>query len=310
MDDWRDAGRCRRADHDLNVAILGTGIMGSAMARRLTGAGHAVRAWSRPLADADALRADGAAVCVTAREAARSVDAVITMAPDARAIESFAGGRDGFLSALRTDAVWVQCSTVGLDGTERLARFARDAGVAFVDAPVLGTREPAERGELVVFASGPENAIDRCDPLFNAIGRRTLRLGAAGAGTRMKLVANDWIVGCVAVLAETMALAQALDVDGELLLDAIAGTAVDMGYAQVKGRMMLQGSYPVGMSLANAAKDARLVTQAAEREKLPHIVARAVAELLERGVARGDGANDMAAALAAAGARRELTGPG
>ena len=291
----------------MNVAVLGTGVMGGAMARRLTGAGHAVRAWSRPLAGAAVLRADGVEVCKTAPEAARSVDAVITMAPDARAIESFAGGRDGFLSTLRAEAVWVQCSTVGLDGTERLARLASEAGVAFVDAPVLGTREPAERGELVIFASGPETAIDRCDSLFDSIGRRTLRLGAAGTGTRMKLVANDWIVGCVAVLAETMALAQALDVDGELLLDAIAGSAVDMGYAQVKGRMMLEGSYPVGMSLANAAKDARLVTQAAEREKLPHVVARAVAELLERGVARGDGAQDMAAAVSAAGARGQLT---
>ena len=286
----------------MNVAVLGTGVMGAAMARRLTGAGHAVRAWSRPLADAAVLRDDGIEVCVTAREAARSVDAVITMAPDARAIESFAGGRDGFLSALRIDAVWAQCSTVGMDGMERLARSAREAGVAFVDAPVLGTREPAEGGELVVFASGAETAIDRCTPLFDAIGRRTLRLGAAGAGTRMKLVANDWIVGCVAVLAETMALAQALDVDGQLLLDAIAGTAVDMGYAQVKGRMMLRDNYPVGMSLANAAKDARFVTQAAERERLPHVVAHAVAELLERGVARGDGAKDMAAAFAAAAA--------
>jgi 3-hydroxyisobutyrate dehydrogenase len=292
----------------VNAAILGTGVMGSAMARRLAGAGHAVRAWSRPLADAAALRADGVEVCQTASDAAHEAEAVVTMAPDARAIQSFAGGPAGFLSALRADAVWVQCSTVGLDGTERLARSARQAGVPFVDAPVLGTKQPAERGELVVLASGPQSAIDRCDPLFEAIGRRTMRLGAAGAGTRMKLVANDWIVGCVALLAETMALAQALDVDGELLLDAIAGSAVDMGYAQVKGRMMLQGSYPVSMSLANAAKDARLVAKAAERHELAHVVTQAVAELLERGVALGDGAKDMAAAFAAAGARRELTG--
>jgi 3-hydroxyisobutyrate dehydrogenase len=286
----------------VNVAILGTGIMGSAMARRLTGAGHSVRVWSRPLADASSL--PGVEVGATAGEAARGADAVVTMAPDAPAIESFTRGADGFLAAADDRAVWVQCSTVGLDGTERLMGLARDAGVAFVDAPVLGTREPAERGELVVLASGPETAIDRCDPLFEAIGRRTLRLGPTGAGTRMKLVANDWIVGCVAVLAEAMALAQALDVDGELLLDAIAGTPVDMGYAQLKGRMMLEGSFPVSMSLSNAAKDARLAAEAAERNELAHLVTRAVAELLERGVARGDGAKDMAAAFAAACARR------
>ena len=291
----------------MNVAILGVGIMGSAMARRLARAGHSVRAWSRPRPDPESL--PGVQVCATAGEAAREADAVLTMAPDAPAIAGFAGG-DGFLAVLDERAIWVQCSTVGLAGTERLMGLACEAGVAFVDAPVLGTREPAERGELVVLASGPEAAIDRCQPLFEAIGRRTLRLGPAGAGTRLKLVANDWIVGCVAVLAEAMALARALDVDGELLLDAIAGSAVDMGYAQLKGRMMLEDSYPVSMSLANAAKDARLAAEAAQRSGLAHSVTRAAAELLERGVAQGDGAKDMAAAFAAACARREITDRG
>jgi 3-hydroxyisobutyrate dehydrogenase len=273
------------------------------MGRRAAAAGMPVRAWSRPLAHARALERDGVEVAPTARSAADGADLVVTMAPDADAIESFATGDDGFLAAAAEGAVWAQCATVGLDGCDRLARLAADAGVAFVDSPVLGTREPAKRGELVVLASGPGDALDRCAPFFEAIGRRMLRLGPAGAGTRFKVVANNWIVGAVAVLAETMALAEALGVEGGVFLDAIAGTAVDMGYAQIKGRMMLEHAYPASMPLAHAAKDARLAADAAYRHGLEHAVTRAAAELLERGAARGDPAEDMAAVFRAAAGR-------
>jgi 3-hydroxyisobutyrate dehydrogenase len=286
----------------VNVAVLGAGIMGGAMARRAARAGMGVAAWSLPLEDALELRHDGVRVEQTARDASSGADVIVTMAPDADAIEGFATGEEGFLGAA-PGAVWAQCATVGLDGCERLAALAAEAGVAFVDSPVLGTKEPAERGELVVLASGPDDALDRCAPLFTAIGTRTLQLGPAGAGTRLKLVTNDWIVGTVAVLAETMALAEALHVDGGVFLDAIAGSAVDMGYAQVKGRMMLAGAYPASMPLAHAAKDARLAVEAAGRQGLDHAVARAAAELLERAAARWDPARDMASVFRAAAQR-------
>jgi 3-hydroxyisobutyrate dehydrogenase len=282
----------------VNVAVLGTGIMGGAMARRAAAAGLAVAAWSDPLEDARRLEDDGVRVAASARDASTGADLVVTMAPDADAIGSFAGELLG-----GCPEVWCQCATVGLQGCARLEALARDAGVAYVDAPVLGTREPAERGELVVLASGPDDAIERCAPFFDAIGRRTLRLGQAGAGTRLKLVVNDWIVGCVAVLSETMALAGALDVDGETFLDAIAGSAVDMGYAQAKGRMMLDGTYPASMPLAHAAKDARLAAEAAAGHGLDHAVTRAAAALLERAGERGDPTEDMAAAFRAAAER-------
>lgn len=280
----------------MNVAVLGTGIMGGAMARRAAAAGMRVSAWTRPLEDARRLEEAGVRVAESARDAAARADVVVTMAPDAAAIESFAAGDEGFLAvAAAGDAVWVQCATVGLDGCDRLAELAAGAGVAFADCPVLGTREPAERGELVILASGPAKALDRCSEFFDAVGSRTLWLGTAGAGTRLKLVTNDWIVGAVTVLAETMALADALGVDGGAFLDAIAGSAVDMGYAQIKGRMMLEASYPPSMPLAHAAKDARLAAEAAQRHGLEHVVTRAAAALLERAAAGGDSEEDMAA---------------
>jgi 3-hydroxyisobutyrate dehydrogenase len=128
------------------------------------------------------------------------------MLSDADAIEEALG--HGVLPALAEGGVWLQMSTVGEEDNERLAGLAAWRGVAYVDAPVLGTRQPAEQGQLVVLASGPEDVRERCEPVFGAVGSKTVWLGEAGEGSRLKLVLNNWIVGLLAVLAETVAFAR------------------------------------------------------------------------------------------------------
>ena len=282
------------------VAILGTGVMGSAMARRAAGAGLDVTAWSRPLADAEPLLAEGIAVRATASAAVVGADLVVTMVPDAAAIESFADGRNGFLDAMAPDAVWVQCSTVGVEAAERLVALAERHGVTIADAPVLGSKEPAEQGELIVLASGSDAALDRCTPLFDAVAREAIRLGPAGKGSRMKMVTNTWIMAAVASVAEALALAEALGLDGGLFLRAIAGTPMDMGYAQSKGGMIVARDYPVQMSLENGAKDARLALAAAREHGLPARVIEAAAQMMREAAEAGHGGVDMAAAFHAA----------
>lgn len=178
----------------LTVAFLGTGIMGAAMARNAAGAGLRVRGWSIPLADAERLERDGVEPCPSAAAAGGGADLVVTVVPDVKAIESFALGEDGFIPALAADAIWVQRSTVGVAPADRLVAFAAEHGVTIVDSPLLGSRLPAERAELIMLASGEEAAIDRCEPLFEAISRRIVRLGGAGNGSRMKMVTNGWIM--------------------------------------------------------------------------------------------------------------------
>ena len=287
------------------VAMLGTGVMGSAMARRVAGAGHGVTAWSRPLADAEPLLAEGIAVRATAAAAVDGADLVVTMVPDAAAIESFAEGPDGFLDAMAPDAVWVQCSTVGVEAADRLVALAERHAVTIADAPVLGSKVPAEQGELIMLASGSDAALDRCTPLFDAVASEVVRVGPAGKGSRMKMVTNTWIMAAVASVAEAMALAEALDVDGGLFLRAIAGTAIDMGYAQSKGAMIVAREFPVHMSLDNGAKDARLALAAARDHGLPGSVIAAVAELMQKAADAGHGGVDMAAAFHAAVARKQ-----
>jgi len=282
------------------VAFLGTGIMGAAMARNAARSGLRVRGWSVPLSDAERLAEDGIEPFPTAAQATAGADLVVTVVPDAAAIESFAHGEDGFLGALGPDAVWIQCSTVGVAGADRLVALAAEHGATIVDSPLLGSKVPAEEAQLIMLASGPEAAIDRCQPLFEAISRRVLRLGEAGKGSRMKMVTNGWIMTTVAATAEAMALAKTFDLDGIHFLEGIEGTALDNGYAQTKGRMMLAGEYPPAMRLVNGAKDARLVSEAAREAGLRGAVISAVAELMARGVELGHADEDMGAAYFAA----------
>src|SRR5689334_19415262 len=141
------------------IAFLGTGTMGFPMARKLLSAGFEIRAWNRSADRAEPLRDAGAEVVDEPRDAARGAQLVLTMLSDAVAVLDTAPEA---VEAAGNDAIWLQMSTIGVEGTERCGEIAENAGVTLVDAPVLGTREPAQKGELIVLASGPEAAHDVC----------------------------------------------------------------------------------------------------------------------------------------------------
>ena len=180
------------------VAVLGTGIMGAPMARNLLKAGFQVRVWNRTLDKARALAAEGADVAETPADAVGEAAFVITMLTDVDAVLAVMGQA---AQSVPDGAVWLQTSMVGRD-VERVAALAEDHGITFVDCPVLGTRETAKRGRLVVLArSGRGDALDRAQPIFDAIGSKTVRLGQEASGaSRRKLVANAWTVAWVETL--------------------------------------------------------------------------------------------------------------
>jgi 3-hydroxyisobutyrate dehydrogenase len=275
-----------------SVAVLGTGIMGAPMARNLARSGLAVRAWNRTREKAEPLAAEGVEIADTPAGAAGGADAALTMVADVDAVRDVMTGRDGALAAMAADSAWLQMSTIGLAGTEEMQGLATDAGLAFVDAPVTGTKEPAERGALLVLASGPPAQLARARPVFDAVGSRTIELGEAGRGSRMKLVMNSWILALTTGLAETIALAEELSLDPAKFLDAIDGTPMGPGYAQLKGRAMLDRSFEPSFPLGHAAKDARLVLEAVELD-LP--VALAAARRFAEAADQGHAEEDMAA---------------
>ena len=191
-------------------------------------------------------------------------------------------------------------STVGEGGTERLLRLAADHGVAYVDAPVLGTQQPAEQGQLVVLASGPEEVREQSERVFGAVGSKTVWLGEAGEGSRLKLVVNNWIVGLLGVLAETVAFANSVGVDPSSFLETIEGGPLGLPYAQLKGNMMIEEDFPTSFSAKLARKDAGLVLDTAEAHDLAMPIARAVAERFDEAIQAGHGQEDMAAIYRAA----------
>jgi 3-hydroxyisobutyrate dehydrogenase len=275
------------------VAFLGTGTMGLPMARNLVKAGFELCAWNRTPERARPLERDGAAVAADPREAATDCDLLVTMLSDAVAVLDSAAAA---LPALARGAIWLQMSTIGIEGTELCERAALEAGVEFVDAPVLGTREPAEKGELVVMGSGPDAARARIEPLFDAVGKQTMWLGQAGQGTRAKVVINSWIVGVVGVLAETIALAEGLEVDPQVFFNAVQGGTLDLPYARIKGPAMIEKRFDnPAFRLSLSRKDADLALDAADAARLELPVLAAVRERLQRAEAGGHGDEDMAA---------------
>jgi len=293
------------------VAVLGAGgTMGFPIARNIARAGFPVRAWNRSREKAQPLAADGAYIAGSASDAARGASIVITMLADEEAVVGSMGGPDGALSVMaganqengnRTDepyglrhALWVQMSTIGEAATTRCAELANRAGVGFVDAPVLGTRQPADERKLVVLESGPEGARPRIQPIFDAIGHRTIRVGEAGAGTLLKLVVNSWVVAVVEVGAETIALAEGLGLDPRLFFQALEGGALDLPYLRMKGRAMAERDFTPAFRLTLAAKDANLVRAAAESRGLDLPVLDAIAQRLAES-AKEHGEKDFSA---------------
>ena len=271
----------------MRIAFLGTGTMGGSMARNLAAAGHDVRAWNRTPAKAEGL---GAEVAATAVEAVAGAEAVVTMLADGPAI-------DAALPELDPGTLWVQMSTVGVSDTARFAgRHER-----YVDAPVLGSKPQADAGELLVLGAGRE----RPDELFDAIASRVMWLDdEPGAGTRLKLIVNLWIMNLVENLAESFALADALGLDPRHFLDAIGGRPMDSPYAHMKGEKILTGDFSAAFAVKHGAKDVRLAIEAAREAGIELALGPATLDRFERAIDLGHGDEDTAAAWYASRAGR------
>jgi 3-hydroxyisobutyrate dehydrogenase len=283
----------------LTTAVLGTGRMGAPIAGNLLRAGFEVSVWNRTAKRARDLVDAGARLAASPADAAASADVVLTMLADGEAVAHAMTGPEGALPALRPGSVWIQMATVGVDWTDHLAARAWDHGITFVDAPVSGSDGPARDGQLVVLASGTAAAQERVQPVFDAIGRRTLWLGPAGSGTRLKLVLNNWLASITEAMAETLALTGALGLDRELFLEAIADGPLEAPYAATKGRAMLAGDFTPGFALHLAIKDVRLALDAGRDHGLELPVTDAVARRWELAMP-GHADEDLASVIDAA----------
>lgn len=252
-----------RAGEPLRVTVLGTGVMGLGMARSLLRAGLAVTVWNRNAVKAAPLGSEGARVAADLDSALEGADVVVTMLFDADTVADVVSDP---ITAGRwpSGAVWVQATTTGLEGTARLASLAADHDVPFVDAPVLGSKQPAQDGALTVLCSGPSSLRPRIEPVLEAVGSATVWVGEqAGQASGLKLVCNAWVTTLTDATAQSVALAEGLGLDPRLFLQAISHGGTNNAYVQHKGKLMVERSTATpAFSTSGARKDVGLIRQA------------------------------------------------
>jgi 3-hydroxyisobutyrate dehydrogenase len=285
---------------NVRVAVLGTGIMGSAMARNLVSAGLRTTIWDRSSTATAPLSDAGALVAASPAEAVHDAQVMITMLPTADVVTSVIFD-SGVAEALPAGAAWAQMGTIGLAETtaisSRLGELRPD--VMFVDAPVSGSKGPAEAGQLLILASGPPAAGAAVRPVFSAIGRRTVWLGEAGQGSRMKLAVNAYMSILIEGVAEALELAGQLGIDDSKLAEAIEGGPLDAPIADAKLHKMERGDFAPEFPLEWALKDVDLAISAAGDDELPLLAA--LSRQWHAAVDAGHGREDVSAARLALG---------
>ncbi|MDO7836278.1 NAD(P)-dependent oxidoreductase [Sphingobium sp. HBC34] len=280
-----------------SVTVLGTGMIGAAVARNLARKGFDVSAWNRSSEKAHALANEGVAAFDDPGDAMRGAAIIVTVLKDGPATaETIRAAR----SAVAKGTVWLQLGTVGIPAIEDLSALAEDYGLVLYDAPVQGTRQPAEQGKLVILASGPADRRADAQSVFDAIGQRTIWVAdAPGASSRLKLALNSFVFTLTHATAETLAIARALGIDPQLVVEAITGGPLDSGYFQGKGAAMLTNDFAPSFTVANGLKDARLVADALTGTDLQADLAAASLLRFERLNEAGHGGKDIAASILA-----------
>ena len=246
------------------VAFLGIGTMGHTMAASALRAGIETIVWNRdPEATRD-LTDVGAQAANSPADAARQVAIVVTMVTDADVVLSIAT-EQGMLAALDPGAIWVQMSTIGVAGIDRVKSLVETErpDVTLIDAPVSGSKDPAEHGQLTIFASGPDVAQPRLEPLFDALGQRTIWVGPVGAGSRLKLVVNAWLALAAEAVNTSVALANRLGLETGTVESALSGNPLLSPWQAAKLQRIAQGDFSVQFALSLALKDVHLALAAA-----------------------------------------------
>ena len=273
------------------LAVLGLGTMGRGMAGSALRNGIPTVVWNLELDRARQMADQGAEVASSAADAVKGVDMVITMVTDTDAVTSIAQDL-GMLEALPPGAVWAQMSTIGVEGTATVNAIVEKerSDVLLLDAPVSGSKVPAEQGKLVIFASGPEQARPIAEPVFDAIGQRTVWLGPIGAGSRMKLVNNTLLAFSAEGVANSLALARRLGLDARRVLDAFEGGPLISPWSAGKMSRIAGNDYSPEFPLALALKDVHLALEEADPERFAVLasLAREWEQLVDQGLGGED----------------------
>jgi 3-hydroxyisobutyrate dehydrogenase len=274
------------------VAVIGTGAMGHGIATSALRAGIPTIVWNRTQQATQDLGKLGAQVAETAEDAARRAAIAVTIVTDTDAVMSIARD-EGVLAALAPGAIWAQMSTIGVRGIESVAALVERErpDIALIDAPVSGSKDPAEHGQLTIFASGPDEARAPVTPLFDALGQRTIWVGPVGMGTRLKIVNNTWLAFAAEAVAASVALARRLGLETETVVDALRSGPLVSAWQAGKLERILKGDFSAQFALSLALKDVNLALEAAGDDRF--VALRCLADEWHAIVDQGLGDEDL-----------------
>ncbi len=289
----------------MKIGFIGVGIMGSAMAANLLKAGHQLTIWNRSAEKCEALLALGASLAESPAAVARNSEIVCAMMADPLAVSSVRDGEQGIIAGLAPGQGYIDLSTIDAATSRETARLARQRGALFLEAPVAGSRKPAEDGALTIMAAGDKALYDQALPLLEAMGKKILFLGEVGSAARMKLANNLVMAGMLTALAEGMALASGSGLDLSQLLEVLDSGALSNPMFRLKGSAMAaQAGFPAAFPLKHMQKDLRLALQLAEELKQPLFATATVNELYKQALANGLGDSDFAAISSVVSSKR------
>lgn len=279
----------------MDIGFMGLGIMGSRMAARLLRAGRSVTVHNRTPSKAEYLLAEGAGWAASPAGLASGVDVLFTMLAHPGAVLDAALGERGFLDGLRPGSLWVDCSTVHPTFSREMAAEAAARGLRFLDAPVSGSRGPAEQGELVFLVGGEASDVEACRPLFEAMGRRVVHAGAHGMGTSIKLVANSLLATAMAAFSEALVFGEAMGLPRATLFDFLLGSHLVAPFLSAKRGKIEAASYEPDFPLQWMHKDLHMASLAAWESGAAMPLVQAAKEEYALALRRGLGAMDFSA---------------
>ena len=277
----------------MKIAFIGLGRMGMGMARNLLRAGHTVAVFNRSREKAETLAGAGARVSNSPADACRDAEVVMTMVADDRAVEEIVFGNDGIASAMKKDCIHVSHSTIGMALARRLTAEHTQRNQGYLSVPVFGRPEHAESKNLVAVAAGPGELVDRCRPLFDAIGRQTFLIGPEPWQANVaKVCGNFMVISMIESLGEAYATLRKAGIAPEAFLEIINSLMASPILA-LYGRIISQEKFePAGFALKLGLKDVRLVLAAAEECAAPMPLASLVHDHLLSALAQGQGEMD------------------
>jgi 3-hydroxyisobutyrate dehydrogenase-like beta-hydroxyacid dehydrogenase len=280
----------------MKIGFVGLGIMGSAMASNLLKAGFKVTVWNRSPEKCSPLVGLGATVAASPRAAAENSDVVIAVMATPAAVLSIRDGAEGIIAGLSSGNGYVDMSTVDADTALESYRLAHEKGALFLEAPVAGSRKPAEDATLTIMAAGDRELYDSTLPVLEKMGKKILFLGETGKAARMKLANNLVMCGMLTALSEGIALAAGSGLDTAQLLEVLDSGAVANPMFRLKGpQIAANKEFPAAFPLKHMQKDLRLALQLAEEVGQPLFVTATINELYKKALADNLGDADFAA---------------